>query len=143
MNLFENDNEKAIMEDNFKSLYLFEKIQDYKYCMVVMGSIIEFLLARYCNKNNIKPEPYTSPNGNIIPGNKKRFCNYIQAAIKNDIFGQRNAWYLVQNNLRNFRNYVHISKEIREEEIDRRWFDSTKGVFFRIIEKFEPKTEKT
>lgn len=137
MNMFESENEKTILEENLKSLYIFQKIHDYKYCLIVMGSIIEFLLIRYCKKNNIDPEPYISPNGNIIPATKKRFCNYIQSAIKYDILGQKNSWYLVQNNLRNFRNYIHISKEIQEEEIDHDWYTSTKGVFDRIIRNFK------
>lgn len=137
MNLFENDIEKTILENNLKSLYIFQKIHDYKYCMVVMGSIIEFLLIRYCNKNSISPEPYTPSNGNVIPATKKQFCNYIQSAIKYNILGQKNSWYLIQNNLRNFRNYVHISKEIQEEEIDYDWYISTKGVFDRIIRNFK------
>ncbi len=137
MDLFENENENTILENNLKSLYIFQKIHDYKYCMIIMGSIIEFLLVRYCNKNNIIPEPYTSSDGNVIPASKKRFCNYIQSAIKNDILGQKNSWYLIQNNLRNFRNYVHISKEIQEEEIDYDWFISTKSVYDRIIRNFK------
>ncbi|TKJ23998.1 MAG: hypothetical protein CEE43_02200 [Promethearchaeota archaeon Loki_b32] len=137
MNLFENENEKKILKSNLKSLYIFKKIYDYKYCMIAMGSIIEFLLVRYCNKNNIEPEPYTSPDGSIIPAGKKHFCNYIQSAIKYDILGQKNSWYLIQNNLRQFRNYIHISKEIKEEEIDYDWYISTKGVFNRIIRNFK------
>lgn len=138
MDLFQNEKEKIILENNLKSLYIFQKIHDYKYSIIVMGSIIEFLLVRYCNKNNLDPEPYTSPNGNVIPANKKRFCNYIQSAIKYDILGQKNSWYLIQNNMRNFRNYVHIPKEFKEEAIDYEWFIATKGVFDRIIRNFKP-----
>lgn len=143
MNLFQNENEKSILKKNFKSLYIFQKINDYKYSIIVMGSIIEFLLIRYCHKNKIEPEPYSTPNGNIIPANKNRLCNYIQSAIKHDIFKQKNSWYVIQNNLRNFRNYVHISKEIKEESIDYDWFIATKGVFDRIIRNFHPKKELT
>lgn len=141
MDLFKSEIEKIILENSLKSLYVFQKIHDYKYSMIAMGSIIEFLLIRYCNKNKIEPEPYPSPNGGIIPASKKRLCNYIQSAIKYDILGQKNSWYLIQNNLRNFRNYVHIFKEIKEEEIDHDWYIATKGVFDRIIRNFKHKKE--
>lgn len=142
MDLFEKEEERLILEKNFKSLFISEKIHDYKYSMIMMGSIIEFLLIRYCNNNNIDLEPYTNPMGNVTPANKKHLCNYIQSAIKYDILGQKNSWYLIQNNLRNFRNYVHISKEIKEEPIDYDWYLATKGVFDRIIRNFKPTTEK-
>ena len=138
MNIFGNNDEKTILENNLKSLYTFQKIHDYKYCMIVMGSIIEFLLIKYCDKNNINPEPYNNPiNGAVTPANRKLFCNYIQSAIKNDIFGQKKGWYLIQNNLRDFRNYVHISKETQEEKIDYEWFKAIKDVFDRIIRNFK------
>ena len=79
MDLFKNEKEKTILEKNLKSLYIFQKIHDYKYSMIVTGSIMEFLLVRYCNKNKIDPEPYPSPNGDIIPASKKRLCNYIHS----------------------------------------------------------------
>ncbi|MFX1310056.1 MAG: hypothetical protein ACFE8C_10200 [Promethearchaeota archaeon] len=142
MDLIKDENEKTILEKNFKSLFVSEKIHDYKYSMIMMGSIIEFLLVRYCNNNIIDLEPYINPNGNITPANKKHFCNYIQSAIKYDILGQKNSWYLIQNNLRNFRNYVHISKEVKEEPIDYDWYLATKSVFDRIIRNFKPTTEK-
>ena len=143
MNLFQNENEKTILKKNFKSLYIFQKINEYKYSIIVMGSIIEFLLIRYCHKNKFEPEPYSTSNGDTIPASRKRFCNYIQSAIKNDILGQKNSWYIIQNNLRNFRNYVHISKEIKEETIDQDWFIATKGVFDRIIRNFKPRSKPT
>ena len=141
MDLFKNEKEKTILEENLKSLYLFQEIHEYKYSMIAMGSKLEFLLKRFCKKNKIDPEPYHLPNGGTIPGSKKQLCNYIQSAIKHDILGQKNSWYLIQNNLRNFRNYVHISKEIKEEEIDHDWFIATKGVFDRIIRNFKLKKE--
>lgn len=137
INLLENEKEEKVLEENLKSLYIFEDILDYKYCMVAMGSIIEFLLIQYCNKYKIAPEPFTSPNVNVVPARKKLFCNYIQSAIKNYILGQKSSWYLIQNNLRNFRNYILLSKEIREEELDHDWYISTKGVYDRVIRNFK------
>ncbi len=135
--IFNNDEEKEIFKINMNSLEFFEFIGDYKYCMVAMGSIIEFLLVRYCKLNNINPEPYTDPaTGSISPAKNKKFVNYIQSAIKNDILGQRNSWFIIQNNLRNFRNYIHIDKEATEESIDNKWYEIIKPAYEKIIQSF-------
>lgn len=99
--------------------------------MIAMGSIIEFLLVRYCKDHSIRPESFIRDDGTTQSGNK--YSNYIQAAIKNDLFGQKKSWYIVQNNLRSFRNYVHISKEIEEEEIDIRWYQAIEPIFTKLI----------
>lgn len=51
---------------------MFEKSKNYKYIMVSMGSILEFILIRYCEKKIIPPSDYELPNGSIIRANKKR-----------------------------------------------------------------------
>ena len=134
LNIFANKDEKEILKENLISLRIFEVIQNYKYTMIAMGSILEFLLIRYCKINNISPEAYTDPLGNVVLANNKTFANYVQSAILHNIFGQKNSWLIVQNNLRNFRNYVHIKKEIKEETIDENWYITIKPVFERIIE---------
>jgi len=134
--IFNNDEEKEIFKINMNSLEFFEFIREYKYCMVAMGSIIEFLVKRYCKLNGIKPEPYTDPFGKIVPANKKDFVNYTQSAIINNILGQRNSWFIVQNNLRNFRNYVHIEKEINEEKIDAKWYEIIRPAYEKILISF-------
>ncbi len=136
-NIFNNDEEKEIFKRNMNSLQFFESIGDYKYCMVAMGSIIEFLIERYCKLYAISPEPYTNPStGDILPANSKKFANYVQSAIKNDILSQKNSWFIIQNNLRNFRNYVHIEKEVNEENIDVNLFEIIKPAFDKIINSF-------
>ena len=137
LNIFNNDEEKKIFKRNMNSLQFFESIGDYKYCMVAMGSIIEFLTEKYCKLNGINPEPYTNPiSGDVVPAKNKKFANYVQSAIKNNILGQKNSWFIIQNNLRNFRNYVHIKKEINEEKIDINWFNIIKPAFDKIINSF-------
>ncbi len=135
-NMFNNDEEKEIFKKNMNSLQFFESIGDFKYCMVAMGSIIEFLLKKYCKLNGIKPEPYTDPFGKTVPAKKKDFVNYTQSAIVNDILGQRNSWFIVHNSLRNFRNYVHIEKEIKEEKIDVKWYEIIRPAYEKIIQSF-------
>lgn len=136
-NIFNNDEEKEIFKRNMHSLQFFKSIGDYKYCMVAMGSIIEFLIEKYCKLNGISPESYTNPiSGDILPAKSKKFANYVQSAILKDILGQKNSWFIIQNNLRNFRNYVHIEKEINEEKIDINWFNIIKPTFDKIINSF-------
>ncbi len=137
LNIFNNDEEKEIFKRNMNSLQFFESIGDYKYCMVAMGSIIEFLIEKYCILNSISPEPYTNPfSGDVLPAKRKKFANYVQSAILKDILGQKNSWFIIQNNLRNFRNYVHINKEVNEENIDINWFKIIKPAFDKIINSF-------
>ena len=138
-NIFKDEKEKKIFKKNMNSLQFFEYVGDFKYCMVVMGSIVEFLLKKYCKSKKIKPEDYRDPIGNFIPAKKKNFANFTQSAIKNDVLDQKNSWFIVQNNLRNFRNYVHIEKETKEEEIDVRWYEIIKPVFEKIIQSFRYK----
>ena len=95
-----------------------------------MGTIIEFLLIRYCENHHIEPEPYNNRKGN-------GFSNYIEAAIKNDIFGEKMSWKLVQSHLREFRNYIHIQKEITSIEIDEKWYKIVKPVFEDIYKDFK------
>lgn len=52
--------------------------------MIAMGSILEFLLKKYCKLNNISPEFYTDPLGNTVPASRKSFVNYVQSAIINN-----------------------------------------------------------
>lgn len=135
-NLLKNDFEKEILKNNLVSLRIFEQIRDYKYTMISMGAIIEFLLIRYCEGNNISVESYTDPFGTTIEANKKHFVNYVQSAIINNIFGKKNSWYIIQNNLRSFRNYVHISVEVSDEKIDNDWYMTIKPHFERILDEF-------
>lgn len=87
-----------------------------------MGAILEFLLIRYCENNNISPEPYNSRKG-------KGFANYIESAIKYDIFSEKRRWEIVQSHLRDFRNYIHILKEINSIQLDEKWYETIKPVF--------------
>jgi hypothetical protein len=131
LNFFYNNNEKGVFKNNLKSLETFKLVKDYKYCMIAMGSILEFLLVRYCKDQSIRPEVFIRDDRTTQSGNK--FSNYIQAAIKHDLFGQKKSWYIVQNNLRSFRNYVHISKENKEEKIDKGWYQAIVPIFDKLI----------
>jgi len=133
LNYFDSEKEKLVFSRNLKSLHLFEITQEYKYFMIAMASIFEFLLIKYCKMESIKPVDYIPPNGRPIPATSKKLVNYLQTAIINNLFNQKNTWSIVQNNLRNFRNYVHINKEINEEAIDEDWYKTIKPCYYRLI----------
>jgi len=98
--------------------------------MILMGAIIEFLLIRYCENHNIEPEPFNNRKSN-------GFANYVEAAIKNDIFGEKMRWKLVQSHLREFRNYIHIQKEVMSIEIDEKWYETIKPHFEVLYKHFK------
>lgn len=134
--LLNNKKEVEIFEENLLSLRVMEHYNDLKYCMVAMGSILEFLLRKYCIVNNLRCEDYHPPSGSKIDASRKYFVNYVQSAIKNDILFEKSRWKIVQNNLRDFRNYVHINKQVKGEIIDKAWYKTIKPVFERLFESF-------
>ena len=46
-------------------------------------------------------------------------------------------WNLVQTHLRDFRNYVHILKEIKSTEIDQKWYETMKPTYDALFNQFK------
>ena len=44
LNIIQNENEANIFRKNFESLHIFKLTNNYKYCMIAMGSMLEFVL---------------------------------------------------------------------------------------------------
>lgn len=122
-----DEKEKETFTQNIDILLKFEYERNYKFCIIMMGSILEFLLIRLCEKENIHK------------GNK--FAFYINKAIEKDIFQEQMRWKLVQTHIRDFRNYIHIQKEMESTEIDENWYNTVKQVFEVLYSKF--KSSKT
>lgn len=127
LGVFSHKDESDIFKDNMISLRAFELIGNYKYAIIGMGSILEFMVVRYCKINNISPNPT----------NKSNFASYLKTAINRNLFGQKNSWLTIQHNLRIFRNYVHIEKEMTEEPIDDGWYIAIKNVFEKVLSNFK------
>ncbi len=104
-------------------LLKFEYEKNYKFCIIMMGSILEFLLIRLCNKENNHKE--------------KKFAFYIRKAIEKNVFQEEMRWKLVQTHLRDFRNYIHIQKEMGSTVIDENWYNIMKQVFEVLYSKFK------
>jgi len=115
-----NKKELKILQQNIFSLKQFKQLKNYKNCMIAMGSILEFLLKWYCDRNQIKVS------GRI-------FVNYLDSAIDQDIFQKKKHWELVKSHLRDFRNYIHIEKEVNNEEIDQHWFEIIEPVLMYYL----------
>jgi hypothetical protein len=121
---FQNEREKKIFENNMKLLLEFEKTENFKYCMIAMGSILEFLLKRLFENIGVSVK-------------KDDFYNHVEIAIQKNLFGKKKHWELVQSHLRDFRNYVHIYKEIDSEDIDKNWYNIIKPVFNVLYSEFK------
>ena len=132
-NFFEKDKEKKIFEENMTSLRYFEYIENYKYSLISMGAILEFLIIRYSEMNNLEP---VDEDGKKVNVKNAKFYNYIQTLIYNDIFNQKKIWEYVQNYIRDFRNYIHIKKEMNEEKIDKTWYNNAKPIYEKILKEF-------
>ncbi|GAH77333.1 unnamed protein product, partial [marine sediment metagenome] len=118
-----DEKERETFTQNIDILLKFEYERNYKFCIIMMGSILEFLLIRFCEKENIHK------------GNN--FNSYINKAIEKDIFQEEMRWKLVQTHIRDFRNYIHIQKEMESTEIDENWYNTVKQVFEVLYSKFK------
>jgi len=134
-NFFEKDKEKKIFEENMISLRYFEYVENYKYCLISMGAILEFLIIRYSKMNNLDP---VDINGKIVKDKDAKFYHYTQTLINNDTLNQKKSWIYVQNHIRDFRNYIHIIKEMNEEKIDKTWYNNAKLIYKKILKGFIP-----
>lgn len=117
------EKEKETFTQNIDILLKFEYERNYKFCIIMMGSILEFLLIRLCKKENFHKE--------------NSFASYINKAIEKDIFQEEMRWKLVQTHIRDFRNYIHIQKEMESTEIDENWYNTVKQVFEVLYYKFK------
>ena len=122
-NYLKDDNEREIFINNVRDLLKFEYEHRFKFCMVMMGSILEFLLNRHFEINNIPK--------------KRKFSENINTAIEKDIFKEKMRWKIVQSHLRDFRNCIHINKEMKSTLIDESWYNTIKPVFEVLYKKFK------
>ena len=128
-----DEKEKDIFSKNLGSLLKFEYDRNYKFCMVLMGAILEFLIIRYSEMNNLYPVDNSGKKVNVKYAS---FYNYIQTLINNEEFNQKKSWIYVQNHIRDFRNYIHIIKEMNEEKIDKTWYNNAKLIYKKILKSF-------
>lgn len=113
--------EIEIFKSNLISFYYFDFIHNYKYSIIAMGSIIEFLLFR----------SYSELEEN--PNKKSNFHQLCEWAIEENFINQKKRWQIIQSHLRDFRNYVHIDKEVKSDDLDFEWYQTIKPVFEKIL----------
>ena len=83
--------------------------------------------------NNLDP---VDNNGIIVKDKDAKFYHYIETLINNDTLNQKKSWIYVQNHIRDFRNYIHIIKEMNEEKIDKTWYNNAKLIYKKILKGF-------
>ncbi len=129
---FKNEKEKDIFTKNLVSLLKFEYERNYKFCMILMGTLIEFLLIRFCRRYKILPE---------FSQNQKddTFAKYIESAIKNKLLEEKLRWVIIQSHLGGYKNYIDIFKEIQSPELDQNWYEIIKPTFEVLYDKFKSK----
>ncbi len=123
--------EKEIFKESLKDLIRFEYEKKFKYAIILMGSILEFLLIRYYAVNNIELSS--------VYGKKRyyKFSELVNYAIKTDFMNEKKRWEIVQSYLRDFRNQIHLINEMRERRIDEKWYETLKPVFEFLYDKFK------
>ena len=128
---FEDHNEREIFKENIKDLIRFEYEKKYKFAIIQMGSILEFLLLRYYKVNSIDL--------NLVNGKKTyyHFSVLLKQAIKIKLMNEKKRWEIIQFYLRDFRNHIHLIKEMNEEKIDEKWYETLKPVFEVLYNKFK------
>ena len=128
---FKDYNEKEIFKENIKDLIRFEYEKKYKFAIIQMGSILEFLLFRYYKVNNIDL--------NLLYGKKTYypFSVLLNQAIKINLMNEKKRWEIIQFYLKGFRNHIHLIKEMNEEKIDEKWYETLKPVFEVLYDKFK------
>ncbi len=132
LNQFLYDNkEKEIFKEALKDLIRFEYEKKFKYALILMGSILEFLLVRYYNVKNIELA--------LVYGKKRyyKFFELLNYAIKINLMNEKKRWEITKFHLRNFRNQIHLINEMNETRIDEKWYETLKPVFEVLYDKFK------
>ena len=125
-----NEREQEVFINNLTALVNFVVNEDVKFIMIEMGSLIEFLLDKHLQLQEVIPK-------------RLSFHDMLSIAIRENIFGEQKSWEYIDSHLRDFRNYVHIQKEVANKDIDITWYESISPIFSKIYGKFEEFSEKS
>lgn len=146
-NLFQNVSDsfgKQVVLQEYKDMKLLLEHCLWKDVLIKMGSIIEYLITDYFEysglardaKNNLKHYQIKNHSGKRknITLLDAQFGDKLSYIIQNTVFGRKcnNDWKLVDNNVREYRNYVHLSKVVQDKMV----FDGkTVQLMFPIFER--------
>ena len=128
-NITDDYGKKIILEEykDIKNLLLFKKWKD---IAIKMGSILEYLITEYFSNCLEKDKNFESTfikrydkNGNEKRWNlldeNTSFAQKLKYILENETFGQEfnSDWKFLYNNIRDYRNYVHLTKLVKEKVI--------------------------
>jgi hypothetical protein len=119
----------------YQTLSFFKQKKLWKYCVIVAGSIIESLLAYYV-------EQHTSCGIDLIKPNSKRkeeksFNELLTEAEDKNLFDIKRDWRFIKDHIKDFRNYIHLRKEIKEGySVDESIYLGIEPILHKVIETF-------
>lgn len=116
---------------NLEYLFLFHHMQNIKYSLIAMGSLVEFLLRKRYEK---KPE--------ISEGCLRKFKCLLELVIEENPFGKKESWKIINDRLREYRNYIHINAELEGDLISQEDYDQLRHVSFEVISELLGDREK-
>lgn len=148
MNLFTNikdDFEKALLLNEYNDIKLFYSLEKWKEVAIKMGSILEYLITKKFLESKGKHFKWKRKNrhGNPVEINlisdNTFFSTKLTYIIENSVFGIKNNqnWSFVNNNIREYRNYIHLTKFIKSKIIfEKSLIDKLSDVFEKLVRLF-------
>lgn len=152
-NLFQNvfdDYGKEIILEEYKHIKNLISLNKWKDVAIKCGSILEYLLTDHFKKCKKEDENYDltfiksyDKQGNPKKGNlldeKTSFAQKIKFVLENEIFGRKfnSDWKFVYNVIRSYRNYIHITKLVKEKVVfTKEIIEQIYPIFERLITLF-------
>lgn len=137
---------KEVLLDEYNEIENLRKRERWKDSFIKMGMILEYLITDYIERHKLEKDK-TGERRKVeisISGKKKKSLYLDQASfgekilfiIQYDVFGRdnNNDWVIVESLIRNYRNYIHLQKYIREKvRINKDIFDTFYPVFEKLI----------
>ena len=131
INLFTNikdDFEKALLLNEYNDIKLFYGLEKWKEVAIKMGSILDYLITKKFLESEENPF-----------NNKTSFYEKLTYIVENSVFGRENNqnWLFVNNNIRKYRNYIHLTEFIKSKIIfDKSLIDKLSDVFEKLVRLF-------
>ena len=148
MNLFTNikdDFEKTLLLSEYNDIKLFYSLEKWKEVAIKMGSILEYLITKKFLESKGKHSKWKKKNHkgkfveiNLISDNTS-FHQKLKYIIENSVFGIKNNqnWTFVENNIREYRNYIHLTKFIKSKIVfEKSLIDKLSDVFEKLVRLF-------
>ncbi len=148
VNLFtiiEDDFEKALLLNEYNDIKLFYSLEKWKEVVIKMGSILEYLITKKFLESKGKHFKWKRKNRHGKPveinliSDTTSFSVKLTYIIENSVFGIKNNqnWSFVNNNIREYRNYIHLTKFIKSKIIfEKSLIDKLLDVFEKLVRLF-------